>query len=75
MKCYKLNCIVESTDYFEENYGILLIKDDNSREYLCNISENSEVVTKLVTELNSNHIELCHINSVIEDFKYNLTNS
>ncbi len=74
MKCYKLKCIVESTDYFEGNYGILLIKDDNSREYICNISEDSEVVTKFVNELNDNNIDSCHIISVIEDFKYNLTN-
>ncbi len=74
MKCYKLKCIVESTDYLEENYGILLIKDDNSREYICNISEDSEVVTKFVNELNDNNIDSCHIISVIEDFKYNLTN-
>lgn len=75
MKCYKLKCTVESTSFTEESYGVLIVKDDNSREYFCNISNDSDIVAKLVNELNGNHIDSCHINSVIEDFRYNMTNS
>ena len=69
MKYYVLKCMVNSNDYSEENYGIMVLNED-SREYICNISDNPDEVAVLVNELNKYHIELCHINSVIEDFKY-----
>mgnify|MGYP003292261022 FL=1 len=73
MKYYVLKCMVNSNDYSEENYGIMVLNED-SREYICNISDNPDEVAVLVNELNKYHIEPCHINSVIEDFKYkNLT--
>ena len=74
LKFYKLKCIVESEGYAEENYGVLLVKDDESREYICNLSTNSLAVTRLVDELNGTDVEYCHIDSVVEDFKYNLIN-
>lgn len=74
VKFYKLKCIVESEEYAEENYGVLLVKDDDSREYICNLSTNPFDVTRLVDELNCTDIEYCHVNSVIEDFKYNQIN-
>ena len=75
MKFYKLKCMVDAPDFSEESYGVLLVKDDNSREYICNLSTDSLAVERLVDELNNSDIEACHINSVIEDFKYNLTNN
>ncbi len=74
MKFYKLKCMVDAPDFSEESFGVLLLMDDNSREYICNLSLDSLEVEKLVEEFNSSDIEACHINSVIEDFKYNLTN-
>jgi hypothetical protein len=66
--------MVDAPDFSEESFGVLLLMDDNSREYICNLSLDSLAVEKLVEEFNSSDIEACHINSVIEDFKYNLTN-
>ncbi len=74
VKFYELKCIVESEEYAEENYGVLIVKDDDSREYICNLSTNSLAVTRLVDELNGTDVEYCHIDSVIEDFKYNQIN-
>ncbi len=73
LKFYKLKCIVESEEYTEENYGVLIVKDD-SREYICNLSTNPLAVTRLVDELNDTDVEYCHIASVVEDFKYNQIN-
>ncbi len=70
MKCFKLKCIVEGVDYSEVSYGILVMQEDNSKEYICNISEDSDAVTKFVNELNNHNVESCHINSVIEDFRF-----
>ncbi len=67
---YVLKCMVEAKEFSKENYGVLLLKDDGSKEYFCDISDNMNLVTKLVDELNSHHIDYCHLNSVIEDFKF-----
>ncbi len=75
MKFYKLKCMVDAPDFSEESFGVLLLMDDNSREYICNLSTDSLAVERLVDELNNSDIEACHINSVIEDFKYNQTNN
>ena len=53
----------------EENYGVM-ISDDDSREYICDISDSYDDILTLVEKLNCHHIESCHIDSVIEDFKY-----
>lgn len=72
MKYNVLKCIVNLRDNSEESYGIMVLNDD-SREYICNISNNPDDVATLVNELNKYHIEPCHVNSVIEDFKYKMS--
>ncbi len=72
MKYYILKCSVNAEDYNEDNYGIMLLKDNNSKEYTCNITSNQNEINELVDKLNNFHIEPCHMNSVIEDFKYEI---
>ena len=67
---YVLKCRVENQEFSEENYGVLLLNDDGSREYFCDVSDNINFVAALVDKLNNHHIDSCHLNSVIEDFKF-----
>ena len=70
MKYYVLKCMLESKDFSEESYGVLLSNDDCSKDYFCDISDNMDFITKLVEKLNNHHIESCHFSSVLEDFKF-----
>jgi hypothetical protein len=65
--------MVESKDFSEESYGVLLLNDDGSKEYFCDITDNCAFITKIVDELNIHHIESCHLNSVLEDFKFTVS--
>ena len=73
MKYYVLKCMVDGADYQEASYGILLLGDDLSRKYICNVTTDFNKITELVNRMNEFHIEACHTESVIEDFKYTLT--
>ncbi len=69
MKYYVLKCSVCETSFREESYGIMLVQN-GKKEYFCDISNNFDDVKILVDRLNEFHIESCHLQSVIEDFKY-----
>ena len=71
MKYYLLKCKVESRDLNEENYGILTVSDDNTREYICNVSDDADALSSLVENMNEYKIELSHANEIVEDFKFN----
>ncbi len=73
MKYFVLKCNVDSEDFTEESYGMMIVNDDGNREYICNISKNYEDIIRLVGELNNYPIESCHINSIVEDFKYRVS--
>ncbi len=73
MKYYLLKSTVVTKDFSDSNYAILLLHDNGNKEYICNLSDNRDLITTLVDKLNNHHIEHCHINSVIEDFKYTLS--
>lgn len=75
MRYYVLKCTVNTNDFSEESYGVLLLNDDASKKYICNISDKESDAVNLVNKLNSHHIEPCHICSVIEDFKYGLVSN
>ena len=72
MKYFVIKCSVYHEGSIEENYGVM-ISDDDSREYICDISRNVDDVKNLVERLNSFHIEACHVYSIIEDFMYKTT--
>ena len=71
MKYYILKCNIESKEFNEESYGIMLLLEDGSREYWCNISDCVEDVEFLVDKMNNYHIEQCQAKEIIEDFKFN----
>ena len=71
MKYYLLKCRVESRDLNEENYGILTVSDDNSREYICDVTEDADSLSSLVENMNEYNIELYHAREIVEDFKFN----
>ncbi len=71
MKYYVLKCSVCETNLCEESYGIMLVQNGN-KEYFCDISDNLDDAKILVDRLNEFHIEPCHLQSVIEDFKYEM---
>lgn len=70
MKYYVLKCTVSSADLNEENYGVMLVNDDNSREYACNISKDAEGITDLVNQMNDYMVEPFQAKEIIEDFVY-----
>ncbi|MBR5245825.1 MAG: hypothetical protein IKV25_00460 [Clostridia bacterium] len=70
MKYYVLRCLVEEKDYQEENYGVLLVDDDESRRYICNVTTDYGKMRELVDNMNEFSLEPCHTDNVIEDFKY-----
>ena len=47
-----------------------MVNDDNSREYVCNISSCDDEVLFLVNKLNEYNIELHHARNIIEDFEF-----
>ncbi len=71
MKYYVLQCKVDSTDLKEENYGMMIVNEDNSREYVCNISDNIEDMKFLMDKMNDYNIEPYQAKEIIEDFKFN----
>ncbi len=71
MGYYVLKCNIKSADLNEENYGIVLIYDDNNRKYFCNISDNITDVELLVSKMNNYNIESIQAAEIIEDFKFN----
>jgi hypothetical protein len=72
MKYYLVRCEVKSNDFNEENYGILMVEHDKSREYACDISECAEDVATLVGYLNDYNVDLHQAREIIEDFKFNI---
>ena len=70
MKYYVLKCLVEEEDYREMSYGVLLIDEDMSRRYICNVTTDYNTMRKLVDDMNEFSLESCHTDNVIEDFKY-----
>ena len=58
MKYYLLKCEVKSNDFNEENYGVLMVEHDKSREYACDITESAEDVATLVGYLNDYNVDL-----------------
>ena len=71
MKYYLMKCIVESKGFNEESYGILAVSDKNTREYICNISDDADLLSSLVESMNEYNIGLSHVGEIIEDFKFN----
>ena len=71
MEYHVLKCNVKSKAINEENYGVLIIMDDDSREYICNISDCVEDVEMLVNKMNNYNIEPRQAKEVIEDFCFN----
>ncbi len=70
MKYYVLKCIVEEKDYQEESYGLLLVNEDLSHRYICNVTSDYDKMRKLVDDMNEFCVESCHTENIIEDFKY-----
>lgn len=69
LRYYVLKCVVDSEDYQEASYGILL-RDNSSHKYICNVTDNFSKITELVNKMNEFHVEPCHTENVIDDFKY-----
>lgn len=72
MKYYVLKCMVDGVDYQEASFGVLMLNDDLSRNYICNVTTDYNKITELVNKMNEFHIEPCHTESVIEDFMYSM---
>ena len=72
MKYYLLKCKVESRELNEENYGVLMINDDNSREYVCNISSRVDKVSLLVDNMNYYNIDGHQAKEILEDFEFGI---
>lgn len=70
MKYYVLKCLVEEENYREESYGVLLVDEDMSRRYICNVTSDYAKMKELVDNMNEFSVESCHTDNVIEDFKY-----
>ena len=70
MKYYVLKCLVEEDEYQEKSYGLLLIDEDMSRRYVCNVTSDYDKMRELVDNMNEFSVEPCHTDNVIEDFKY-----
>ncbi len=75
MRYYILKCTICDGDLSEESYGIMVLSDDNSREYFCDISDSFDSMNMFVEKLNEFHIEPCHLKSVIEDYKFTTENA
>lgn len=71
MKYYIVKCKIESKELNEKNYGVMLLHNDGSREYMLNISDHIEDVESLVDRMNNYNIEPCQAKEIIEDFKFN----
>ena len=69
MKYYVLKCTVNYNDLLEENYGVMISNDDH-REYICDVSDNYDDILTFVDELNNHHVDYCHVDSIVEDYKY-----
>ena len=63
----------DAFELLDDEQSLLLLNDDGSKEYFCDITDNSTFITKIVDELNIHHIESCHLNSVLEDFKFTVS--
>lgn len=72
MKYYVLKCMVDGVDYQEASFGVLMLHDDLTRKYICNVTTDYNRITDLVNKMNEFHIEPCHTENIIEDFKYTL---
>ncbi len=72
MKYYVLKSVVNSDDYQEENYGVLLVEKDGNRKYICNVTTDYEKISELVAKMNEFPAAPCHTENIIEDFKYTL---
>ena len=71
MEYHVLKCNVKSKTISEENYGVLIVNEDDSREYICNISDSAEDIEILVDKMNNYNIESHQAKEVIEDFCFN----
>lgn len=71
MKYFIVKCKIESKELNEENYGVMILWEDGSREYMHNISDRIEDVEFLVDKMNNYNIEPCQAKEIIEDFKFN----
>lgn len=72
MKYYVLKCNVDADGLCEVNYGVVLVKDDKSREYICNISDNKSEVELLVKRMNEYSVEPYQAKEILEDYQYNI---
>ncbi len=72
MRYYVLKCSICDNDLVEESYGIMLLGNDNNREFICDISNSFDSINELVGKLNEFHIEPCHLKSVIEDYRFSM---
>lgn len=70
MKYYVLKCNVETKDLNETNYGVLMLNNDNSREYICNISDDAYKISSLVENMNDYNVDASQAKDIIEDFKF-----
>ena len=70
MKYYVVKCNVETNGLNEVNYGVMLVNDDNSRVYTCNISDNVSEVELLVKRMNDCGVEPQQAKEILEDFQY-----
>ncbi len=69
---YVVKCSVVSEDLFEDSYGIMLLNNDG-KKFICDISTSLDDVDILVKRLNEFHIEFCHLESIIEDYRFELS--
>lgn len=72
MKYYVLKSVVDGDDYQEESYGVLLVEKNGNRKYICNVTSNCEKISELVSKMNDFPAVPCHVEDIIEDFKYTL---
>ena len=65
--------MVDGVDYQEVSFGIMILENDLTRRYICNVTTDYGKISELVNKMNEFHIEPCHMENIIEDFKYTLT--
>ncbi len=52
MKYYVLKTVVDSCDFQEESYGVLLLEDNMKRKYICNVTTDYNKISELVDTMN-----------------------
>lgn len=58
------------TEKYEECYGIMIVDDETTKSYICDITDSQKEIIEITEILNKNCINECHMSSVIEDYRY-----